>query len=278
MNIPKIPVKHTKLIVFILILLLILCSLAYSYIFYIVFSRNEFVDNSLETANINNSSIFKVNKILLYSSGNAIDKTKDRSLQNMDVCQYTDIAIYIDNTSYISELTTQNTVKDLWIDNIQVSTSNKNVGTPVFNYKNLNTFGTFENINTALQRRIDFNVINTNEENENADYNSPTFYTDCSNPISLGYLNRGVVQNYSIHDDVNSISLNGKLLEQAGTNLADLNYNVTFDVYIKNYDNDTFVYHSNLEVILDTDNKEIFGGYLYQTRNTSGGEYSFYKM
>ncbi len=278
MNFPfKIKIKHTKIAFTILIILLLLCILAYSYIFYISYARDEFINQSLKIAEQNQLSVFRVSKILLYSSGNAIDNSSNNSLQDMDICQYTDIAIYIDNTSSISDLTKQNTVKEMWIDNIKV-TANSELGSQVMNYKNLNSFGKFENLNNASNNRIDFNIVNTNEQNENADYATPTFYTDCSNPISLGYVNSGIVKNYSIHDDVNSVVLNGKILQQTGVDLAAIGYTLAFDIHIKNYDNDFFVYHANMEVTLDTESKEIYGGYLYQTRNnSSGSEYVFFK-
>ena len=260
-----------------LIILLIICILAYSYIFYASYSRNEFVNQSLKISDQNQLSIFKVNKILIYNSANAINNRSDNSLEDLNICQYTDIAIYIDNTSSISDLTTQNTVKELWIDNIKI-TPNSNLGTQVLNYKNLNNFGKFDNISSADNSRIDFNIVNTNEQNESSDYSTPTFYTDCSNPISLGYVNSGIVKNYSIHDNVNSVILNGKLLQQANVDLSQISYNLAFDIHIKNYDDDSFVYHSNINVDLNTQNKDIYNGYLYQTRNnTSGNEYVFFK-
>lgn len=273
----KIRIKHTKLAFTVLLILLLLCVLAYSYIFYVVQAKNTFVEQSLRIAEQNQLSVFKVSKILLYSSGNAIDNSSNHSLQDLDICQYTDIAIYIDNTSSISDLTTQNTVKELWIDNIKI-TPNSDIGSQTFNYKNLNNFGIFEVLDNPSDGRINFNIVNTNEQNEAADYSSPTFYTDCSNPISLGYLNSGIVKNYSIHDDVNSVVFNGKLLEQTGVDLAAIGYNLMFDIHIKNYDDDSFVYHANMDVQLDTESKEILGGYLYQSRNnTSGSEYVFFK-
>lgn len=273
----KFKTKHPKLILLLLTILLIICILAYSYIFYASYSRNEFVNQSLKISDQNQLSIFKVNKILIYNSANAINNRSDNSLEDLNICQYTDIAIYIDNTSSISDLTTQNTVKELWIDNIKI-TPNSNLGTQVLNYKNLNNFGKFDNISSADNSRIDFNIINTNEQNESSDYSTPTFYTDCSNPISLGYVNSGIVKNYSIHDNVNSVILNGKLLQQANVDLSQISYNLAFDIHIKNYDDDSFVYHSNINVDLNTQNKDIYNGYLYQTRNnTSGNEYVFFK-
>lgn len=273
----KFKTKHPKLILLLLIILLIICILAYSYIFYASYSRNEFINQSLKISDQNQLSIFKVNKILIYNSANAINNRSDNSLEDLNICQYTDIAIYIDNTSSISDLTTQNTVKELWIDNIKIN-PNSDLGTQVLNYKNLNNFGKFDNISSADNSRIDFNIVNTNEQNESSDYSTPTFYTDCSNPISLGYVNSGIVKNYSIHDNVNSVVLNGKLLQQANVDLSQISYNLAFDIHIKNYDDDSFVYHSNIDVDLNTQNKDIYNGYLYQTRNnTSGNEYVFFK-
>ena len=273
----KFKVKHPKLMLLLLIIILLLCILAYSYVFYASYCRNEFVNQSLKISEQNQLSVFKVNKILIYSSANAINNRSDNSLEDLNICQYTDIAIYIDNTSSISDLTTQNTVKELWIDNIKV-TPNSDLGSQVLNYKNLNNFGKFDNITSADNSRIDFNIVNTNEQNETSDYSTPTFYTDCSNPISLGYINSGIVKNYSIHDNINSVVLNGKLLQQANVDLSQIGYNLTFDIHIKNYDGDSFVYHSNIDVDLNTQNKDIYNGYLYQTRNnTSGNEYVFFK-
>ncbi len=278
MKLPKIKIRHTKIAFTVLILVLILCILSYSYIFYKSYCKEDFINQSLKIAEQNQVSIFKVNRILLYSSANAIDNSENQSLQNLDICQYTDIAIYIDNTSSISDLNTQNTVKELWVDNIRISTSNPEVGTQILNYKNLNSFGAFESLSSASAGRIDFNIVNTNEENESANYTTPTFYADCSNPISLGYLNRGIVKNYSIHDDINSVVFNGKILEQSGVDLANLDANLLFDIHIKNYENSTFVYHANIDITLNTESKEILGGYLYQTRNnTSGSEYTFFQ-
>lgn len=89
----------------------------------------------IEIADENENSIFNVQKILLYSSANAISNSKDQSLKDMSICQYTDLSIYIDNSQSSSELTDENSVKELYIDNI-VMTSNVDKGTKILNYKN----------------------------------------------------------------------------------------------------------------------------------------------
>ena len=273
----KLKVKHDKFLLAVLIILLILSILGYAYIFYASYARDEFFQTSLKIANQNQNSVFRVSRILLYSSANAIDNSSNKSLQDLSICQYTDIALSIDNTSYISELTTTNTVKELYIDNIQITT-NGGAGSQYLNYKNLNDFGKFDVLSVPENGRIDFNIIHNNEQNETADYSTPTFYADCSNPISLGYVNRDIVQNFSVSDQVNSLSFNGKLLQQANVNLDDISYVINFDIHIKNYDDDNFTYHATLNTNLNDSNGSLYSGYLYQGKtNTSGNEYNFFK-
>ena len=273
----KIKIKHEKLLLAVLIILLILSILGYAYIFYTSYARDEFFQTSLKIANQNQNSVFRISRILLYSSGNAIDNSYNKSLQNLSICQYTDIAITIDNTSYISDLTTTNTVKELYIDNIEITT-NAQKGSPYLNYKDLNSFATFKLLDVPENGRIDFNIIHTNEQNESADYSTPTFYADCSNPISLGYINRDIVENFSVDDQVNSISFNGKLLAQAGVNLDEISYVLNFDIHIKNYDDDNFTYHATINVNLNDSDGTLNSGYLYESRNTTtGNEYDFFK-
>lgn len=273
----KIKIKHEKLLLAVLIILLILSILGYAYIFYTSYARDEFFQTSLKIANQNQNSVFRISRIILYSSGNAIDNSYNKSLQNLSICQYTDIAITIDNTSYISDLTTTNTVKELYIDNIEITT-NAQKGSPYLNYKDLNSFATFNLLDVPENGRIDFNIIHTNEQNESADYSTPTFYADCSNPISLGYINRDIVENFSVDDQVNSLSFNGKLLGQAGVNLDEISYVLNFDIHIKNYDDDNFTYHATINVNLNDSDGTLNSGYLYESRNTTtGNEYDFFK-
>lgn len=273
----KIKIKHEKLLLAVLIILLILSILGYAYIFYTSYARDEFFQTSLKIANQNQNSVFRISRIILYSSGNAIDNSYNKSLQNLSICQYTDIAITIDNTSYISDLTTTNTVKELYIDNIEITT-NAQKGSPYLNYKDLNSFATFNLLDVPENGRIDFNIIHTNEQNESADYSTPTFYADCSNPISLGYINRDIVENFSVDDQVNSLSFNGKLLGQAGVNLDEISYVLNFDIHIKNYDDDNFTYHATINVNLNDSDGTLNSGYLYESRNTTtGSEYDFFK-
>lgn len=273
----KFKIKNERFVFTILIIALFaIFLLYYNLVFSVVFARNSFANEMIEIADENENSIFNVQKVLLYSNANAIDNSKDQSLKDMSICQYTDISIYIDNTSTISELTDENTIKQLYIDNI-VATSSADMGTKILNYKNPLDFGKYQMIEAPENNRIDFNIVNTNSENENHDYTNPTFYTDCSNPISLGYMNKDILTNYAVSKDSNTISFNGKVLKEANINLEDINYTLTFKIHIVNNLNQKFAYNMKLDVNLNDNNGGIYNGYIFKGRNTSGNEYRFFK-
>ena len=134
----KFKIPNERLFFTILIIaLFIIFLLYYNLVFSVVFARNAFANEMIEIADENEDTIFNIQKILLYSSANAVDNSEDQSLKDMSISQFTDISIYIDNTSTISELTDENTVKQLYIDSI-VATSNSDIGTKILNYKKIN--------------------------------------------------------------------------------------------------------------------------------------------
>lgn len=273
----KFKIKNVKLAFALLIILaIVVLLLFYHFVLADVFSRNNFANQMIELSDENETSVFNIQKVLLYSDANAIDNSEDHSLKNMSICQFTDLSIYLDNSSSNTELSSENTVKELYIDNINM-TSKSDVGTKILNYKNPMNFGKYKNIKELDNGRIDFKVINTNQENESQNYSEPTFYTDCSNPITLGYLNKDIVTNYSVSDASKSISFNGKVLKEANVNLDDINYTLNFTIHIVNNLNHKFAYNMKLDVNLNDDNGGIYNGYTYKGKTTSGSEYRFFK-
>ena len=277
MKFRKIELKNERLVFAILLIaLFIVFILYYNFVFAEVLARNSFANQMIEIADENENPIFNVQRILFYSSANAIDNSDDLSLKNMSISQYTDISIYIDNLATVSELTDENTVKELYIDNITMK-SNADIGTKILNYKNPLNFGKYEDIQVPENNRIDFNIVNTNSENENHDYSTPTFYTDCSNPISLGYLNKDILTNYAATQESNTISFNGKVLQEANVNLNDISYVLSFRINIINNLGEKFVYNMSLDINLDDETSSIYNGYVYKGINASGTEYQFFK-
>ena len=271
----KIKIKNEKTIITIFIIaLLILSFLYYHLIFYKIYAKNTFANDAVNIAEQNENPIFTVQRILLYSSATAIDNTKEQSLENISISQFSDIAIYIDNTSTISELTDENTIKELYIDNININFDIEN-GERFINYKNPLDFGEYKELNKT--DRIDFKIINTNSQNENSNYSEPTFYTDCSNPISLGYMNKDLLKNYSVSPDKKTVSFNGKVLQEANVNLDDLKCSISFTINIVNNLNQKFVHTMSIDLDLNDDNGGINNGYVYKGKNLNGIENSFFK-
>ena len=270
-------IKNVKLAFAILIILaFILLLLYYHFVLSPSFAKNNFANQMIEISDENEDTIFSIQKVLLYSSANAIDNSDNQSLENMNICQYTDLSIYLNNSESSSELTEQNTIKELYIDNILLTT-NLNQGTKILNYKNALNFGKYTNIETPINDRIDFKIINTNEENENHNYDEPTFYTDCSNPITLGYLNKDILTNYSVTDNVKTVSFNGKILKEANISLDDIKPTLNFTIHIVNNSNQKFAYNMKLDIDLNDANGGINTGYVYRCKTTSGSEYRFIK-
>ena len=134
--------------------------------------------------------------------------------------------------------------------------------------------GKYSLIQNSFKERIDFKVIKTNNQDDNTNYDDPTFYTDCSNPISLGYLNKDILENYSMPDNTNKVFYNAKILKDADIGLEDLNNTLSFTIHIVNNSNHKFSCTiNNLDLSLDDDFFE--NGYSYMSKSLTGDEYRF---
>ena len=274
----KIKIKHHK--TFFTICILILCVLSFLYydlIFRTSYAKDEFSNQVEKIAEQNENPIFKIQKILIYSSANAIDKSENESLQDLSILQYSDIAINLDNTSTVYDLTNENTIKELYIDNISITTGSDK-GHQYVNYKSALDFAKYQEIKELNDDKIEYNIVSTNTENSNTDYETPTFYADCSNPITLEYMNEDIITNYAASSDSNTISFNGKVLQEAGINLADINYTLNLTIHIINNLNEEFICPLRLSVNLDADDGGIYKGYKYDNTSVSGYEYNFIKV
>ena len=274
----KIRIKHHKTVLTIFILLLcVLSFLYYDLIFRTSYAKDEFSNQVEKIAEQNENPIFKIQKILIYSSANAIDKSENESLQDLSILQYSDIAITLDNTSTVYDLTNENTIKELYIDNISITTGSDK-GHQYVNYKSALDFAKYQEIKELNDDKIEYNIVSTNTENSNTDYETPTFYADCSNPITLEYMNEDIITNYAASSDSNTISFNGKVLQEAGINLADINYTLNLTIHIINNLNEEFICPLRLSVNLDADDGGIYKGYKYDNTSVSGYEYNFIKV
>ena len=274
----KFKIKNHRAVLTVLILILCLLSfLYYDLIFRVSYASNYFATQAEKIAEQNDNPIFKIQKIIVYSSANAIDKSENGTLKDLSIFQYSDIAIYLYNTSTVYDMTNENTVKQLYIDNFNIKT-NSDMGHQYINYKNALDFAKYKKIQPNDNSSIDYQIINTNNENNNQDYSNPSFYADCSNPITLEYMNEDIKTNYATTSDSNTISFNGKVLQEANINLKDINYTLNFTINIVNNANEKFICPVTLNVDLSDNDGGIYKGYKYDNNSVSGYEYNFIKI
>lgn len=267
----KFNIKNKKnILIVILIVVLIILVFAYGAIFRKYILKRNFAKSNMEIYEKNEEKVFQVEKIILCSSANAIDSSGERNLKNLNIYQYTDLAIYINNGE---ELSNENTVKELYIDNIDLEGTPNTLGNKSLTYKNLLNFGLKEQITKSRKtENIIFNVVQTNEQDGDANYDDATFYTDCSNPISLEYLNYNLVQDYKMEEN-NQVAFDGSILEKAGITVDSINCKVKFRINIINNKNEKYSCWINIELPLD----DIYEGTTMKQMTTNKNEYVFFK-
>ena len=262
-KIKKIYVLPILIIIFLILMVLFIINIKNN------LKRKEYAENNMQIYSNNEEDVFKVEKILLCSSANATDLSKNQNLQDLKLYQYTDIAVYIDNGE---NLTNKNTVKELYIDNIILDGEDN--GTKSLNYKNTLQFGRKEEIKAARKtnNNINFNVIYTNDENENANYNEATFFTDCSNPITLEYLNYDLVEGYKMEEN-KSVAFDGSILKDAGISKDEISCKIRFRINIINNNGEKYSCPVNFKIPLSG----IYKGTTMKAKTTTEKEYIFFR-
>lgn len=283
------PKKSKKLVKFIVFILLVILLAVLIKINYTDAQRKVALENTIvDMTTLNSKQTFSIDKIYLYSSANATNNETKKSMWNLNVYQYTDIALYISGNATNKD---QNTIKELYIDNVKFDSLN--VGTPNMHYKSLFEFGKFnletENIitdrlnyeviepakaehknnvsinsevtntadnveinNTSTDSLDSSNNINSTSDIpsvETLNYSKPQIYSDVSNPITLEYMNL-IKSNYLVSDIENPLVYNGSLLKRAGVDLTSISGNITFKIHIKNILGESYVANVKIAIPL----------------------------
>ena len=264
----KIIKTRKKFLIPLISIILIILIIFYGNIIKKNIKKKSYAKKNMQIYTNNEEEVFKIQKIILCSSANAIDLSEAQNLQDLTIYQYTDMAVYIDNGE---ELSNKNTVKKLYIDNIIID--GKERGEKSLNYKNMLQFGLKQNICEAKQTNdINFNIVYTNNENEEANYDEATFFTDCSNPITLEYLNYDVVTGYKMEEN-KSVSFDGSILKEAGISKEDIDCKVRFRINIINNDNEKYSCPINFKIPLS----DIYNGTTMKSKTTEGAKYCFFR-
>ena len=238
---------------------LILCILL---IIFLIFSIRNIVMCQVANTNLaeladsfymsNAKTVFSIDKIILYSSANAIKNEVTRPVWDLNVYQYTDIAIYINNHSD-DELDSENAIKTLYIDNIKLNGVKK--GEQSLYFKNAPDFGksiysTVEKKEDADSNKIgdklEFSVLNDGDIN----YEKSQIYADCSSPITLEYVNN-IVNNKIISDIENDVKYDGSILKRSGIVLSDIKSLISFRINLTNNYNQKYMANVYIEIPLE---------------------------
>lgn len=233
----------TKLII--TIALLILCIVTITNIIGI-YSINEEFSNYIDELNrLNSKTVFSIDRIYLYSSADATSNETTKPVWDLNVVQFTDIAIFINNRSE-NGVTYENTIKELTIDNVKFN--GFKIGKQDLYYKNVNDFAKLTNLEeNKINDSIKFNIINSGS----ADYSKPTIYSNCQNPITLEYVNTEMKEDTIISDISTPLTYDGSLLKKGGILLSQIGGTISFTITIINNYNQKYIATVYIDIPLE---------------------------
>lgn len=201
-------------------------------------------------------SPFKIKKQMFYSG--ILPKStsyNDNENWNLSISQYTDIAIYISTTSSI--LDDSNTINSLYIDNIEYLKMPK-IGAPALYYQNPKKFATDTIYSEyTIENHLNYNILNFDNEENYDYYSTPNFFTDCSLPITLKYVNYDILKNYKVANS-EPLIFNGQILKKSNINLFDLEATISFCINIVSNENKLYKYNMNINIPLRYSNDNLF--------------------
>ena len=159
-----------KLIITIALIVLCIVMIVYSVKVYLI--NEEFAESVAEIARLNSKTVFSIDRIYLYSSADANSNETNKPIWDLDIFQFTDIALYINNRDE-KGVTYENTIKSLTIDNVKFN--DLETGTPKLYYKNVNDFAKLDiNEDNEIKDSMEFNIVNSGD----ADYTTPVIYSN----------------------------------------------------------------------------------------------------
>lgn len=233
----------TKLII--TIALAILCIVTIVYIIGIYKVNSEFSSYIDGLSRLNSKTVFSIDRIYLYSSADATSNETTKPVWDLNVSQFTDIAIYINNRAE-NGVNYENTIKELTISNVKFN--NLQSGTPSLYYKNVNDFAKLTNLEeNKINDSLEFNIVNSGD----ADYTKPVIYSNCQNPITLEYVNTNIEEDTIISDISTPLTYDGSLLKKSGILLSQMKCTLSFTITIVNNYNQKFVATVYIDIPLE---------------------------
>jgi hypothetical protein len=273
-----------KLILILVLLIIAICT--FKFIFKKNYCIKQFETQVVNTFEENKNSSFYISQVLIYSSADGEDESSDQSLKDISISQYSDIAIYISNDNSSENLSEENTINELYINNIKIETAQKN-GNFIFGYKDSKNFGKYSDIENSLTAestsdlennpKIEFNVIHSNSE-EVEDSTKANFFTDCSNPITLGFINSEIVKHFKLSEENKVLSFNGIILKEANVDLEKITPKISFEIHLVNNLNEEYYRKVYLDIDLENSEGSIEDGYIISWSRYNKNDVGFIKV
>lgn len=253
----KITKKTIKLTLLLLILLCILC--------YLISQASQHISKHIQKigfenqitsfAQKNEKTIFSIDSITLFSSGDAKNKVSSKTNFTLEnIYTYTDIAIFINHNS--TENTSENTLKSVSIENVEFTKLPEQGQAHLF-YKNLNDFAKpYIPETKPIDKNLSFDIISE----ETTDFSKPVLYNNCANPITLSFVNENIKTDYTILDIATPITYNGSLLQRCNVPISTITASLSFDIYITNNKDEKFTSKVFIDIPYKDGEKSIYDG------------------
>lgn len=215
-----------KSVIFVILIILIALS---AYI--IANTKPENSQNEQET--------IAINKIVLYSSANAVNSTDNLKTDwEVDIYQYTDIAIYLQKMKDIN-------IQKVYVDNIQI-TKKPSLGEAGVYSKKIEDFAKnmlLEENNEKIEFTVSLDGANDFQQN-------------CTNPITISYINKNIKERFLIKNNDEQFVFDETILKRALILPEDIEAQLSFDINI--VDTNGKQYKEN--VVLDIPVNELMDG------------------
>ena len=174
---------------------------------------------------------------------------------NLSISQYTDIGIYLSTKS--EQLTSTNTISSLYIDQIKYTQTPK-IGKPSLYYQNPKKFATATiSSDYLIENHLNYTILNFDNKENYDYYSTPNFFTDCSLPITLKYVNSDILRNYKVNNS-KPLIFNGQILKESNINLSDLESSLTFCINIVSNDNKLYKLKAQINIPLKNGTETLF--------------------
>ena len=199
-------------------------------------------------ANLNNKTVFSIDKMTLYSSGFATKNQENKPVWNLNIGQFTDIALDINNRSGENGVSYENTIKTLYIDNIKYN--NVLIGNQSLHYKYLGDFGRVTaNEGNKINGKLVYDIVKSGE----IDLTEPKMYA-----------NANLKTNEIISDTNAEVVYDGSLLKSTNIPLDKMKCTLSFTIHIINYYNQEYraTAYIDIPIINTINNTTIYDGRL----------------